>query len=290
MIEDRDAFLPALRIVKRWARQRGVYGFNFGYLNGISLIIMLLKVEQYLRFEHHHFGKTSKAQPLSLEDSPKPRLQSHDALVGAKVSDYVLKFFEVFKGWDYTKPIFVHSLNTFEADLDMEQDAHKSAIPVLQPLGTQKCTTFGTTVSARNKFVDELQRAHDIFTTILHYEDIANLLKLKSGPGKVQDPETSLSKSPERDDCRDFGTPDTYHTDAETPTSLLPIEHLTWANLFEKERFFFNHDVYLEVKVFTLKTASAEQDSCMHKTLRGRIESKFKQLLQGLQADISHLV
>lgn len=57
MVQDKDAFLPALRIVKKWAKQRGVYGFNFGYLNGISLIIMMLKAEQYLLFERIHTPK-----------------------------------------------------------------------------------------------------------------------------------------------------------------------------------------------------------------------------------------
>jgi poly(A) polymerase Pap1 len=43
MIEDKKCFSMALRIVKLWAKSRGVYGFNFGYLNGISLVIMLIK-------------------------------------------------------------------------------------------------------------------------------------------------------------------------------------------------------------------------------------------------------
>lgn len=43
MIKDKEAFSWALRIIKIWAKKRGIYGFNFGYLNGISLIIMLVK-------------------------------------------------------------------------------------------------------------------------------------------------------------------------------------------------------------------------------------------------------
>ena len=44
MIPNKSTFSMALKIIKTWAKRRGIYGFNFGYLNGISLVIMLLKV------------------------------------------------------------------------------------------------------------------------------------------------------------------------------------------------------------------------------------------------------
>ncbi len=45
MIEDNlQEFSLALRIIKKWAKKRGIYGFNLGYLNGISIVIMLIKV------------------------------------------------------------------------------------------------------------------------------------------------------------------------------------------------------------------------------------------------------
>ena len=44
MIRDKEAFSWTLKIIKTWAKRRGIYGFNFGYLNGISIIIMLAKV------------------------------------------------------------------------------------------------------------------------------------------------------------------------------------------------------------------------------------------------------
>jgi poly(A) polymerase Pap1 len=49
MIEYKDVFTYSLRIIKAWAKRRGIYGFNFGYLNGISLVIMLLKAQSYLK-------------------------------------------------------------------------------------------------------------------------------------------------------------------------------------------------------------------------------------------------
>jgi poly(A) polymerase Pap1 len=38
----------ALKIIKFWAKERGIYSSNFGYLNGITLTIMLAYVERIL--------------------------------------------------------------------------------------------------------------------------------------------------------------------------------------------------------------------------------------------------
>ena len=48
MINDKEAFSWSLLIIKTWTKQRGIYGFNFGYLNGISLVIMLVKAHTTL--------------------------------------------------------------------------------------------------------------------------------------------------------------------------------------------------------------------------------------------------
>ncbi len=47
LIDEKDGFSLALKIIKLWAKRRGIYGFNFGYLNGISLVIMLIKAMKY---------------------------------------------------------------------------------------------------------------------------------------------------------------------------------------------------------------------------------------------------
>ncbi len=47
-IKDKEAFSWSLKIIKAIAKRRGIYGFNYGYLNGISLIIMLVKAEMML--------------------------------------------------------------------------------------------------------------------------------------------------------------------------------------------------------------------------------------------------
>jgi poly(A) polymerase Pap1 len=42
-------FSEATKIVKFWAKRRAIYSFNFGYLNGISIMIMVAKTMQVMQ-------------------------------------------------------------------------------------------------------------------------------------------------------------------------------------------------------------------------------------------------
>ena len=44
-IQDLDpvAFSWAIKLIKHWAKVRGIYGYNNGYFNGVTLIIMMVK-------------------------------------------------------------------------------------------------------------------------------------------------------------------------------------------------------------------------------------------------------
>ena len=75
-IEYKQAFGHSLKIIKLWAKRRGLYGFNFGYLNGISLTIMLIKALQYLARDSQKLGiKKSANQSLATQrDLIEPKL------------------------------------------------------------------------------------------------------------------------------------------------------------------------------------------------------------------------
>lgn len=166
MIEDRDTFTWALRILKQWARNRGIYGFNFGYLNGISLVIMLIKAQQYLTQDYQQQQTTLtklkevKQFPKLDQTMPETPLQSficnkdnkpslEQKCCPTKVSELLLKFFELFASWNFNYgPIFIHQTSTHEIDYDMQDEARKSAFAVLTPLKPYQCTTIGTTKSA----------------------------------------------------------------------------------------------------------------------------------------------
>lgn len=124
MITDHEAFKWSLRIVKQWARNRGIYGFNFGYLNGISLVIMLIKVQQHLAL-----AALEKTMPETPTSSFVDKLEP----LKTRVNDLVQCFFLLFADWDFeNSPIFIHQ--TQDQDLDMLDESQKSAFPVLTPV------------------------------------------------------------------------------------------------------------------------------------------------------------
>ena len=99
-IKDHEGFSWALKIIKSWAKKRGIYGYNFGYLNGISLIIMIAKIEKLMRLE-----KTEEV--LNLEAAlnsnfckgqvPIELLRiGVDRKLDERVHELVSKFFEVY--------------------------------------------------------------------------------------------------------------------------------------------------------------------------------------------------
>ena len=48
-ISNKEVFSFTLRILKAWAKARGIYSANFGYLNGITITIMLALVDDRLK-------------------------------------------------------------------------------------------------------------------------------------------------------------------------------------------------------------------------------------------------
>jgi poly(A) polymerase Pap1 len=73
-------FSEATKIIKCWAKRRAIYSFNFGYLNGISIMIMVAKTIHVMHLE----------RTLMLDDA-KTLIQ----LV-------VERFFSLFEAWPWT--------------------------------------------------------------------------------------------------------------------------------------------------------------------------------------------
>jgi len=158
MIPDHDAFRWSLRIVKQWARNRGIYGFNFGYLNGISLVIMVIKAQQ-------HLSRAAKAAlDNTMPETPTESFAERQEPLQNRVNDLLQCFFHLFADWSFeNSPIYIHQPH--DQDLDMLEESQKSAFPVLTPVRPFQCTTFGTTASACLKIQEEFKRARDIQLT-----------------------------------------------------------------------------------------------------------------------------
>lgn len=99
-IHDKETFSWSLKIVKTIAKQRGIYGFNYGYLNGISLIIMLVKAEMMLK-EQLISRSLPRLESLTLNEG------SNDKTLNERVQDLVFFFFEIYSTWDFRDPIMI---------------------------------------------------------------------------------------------------------------------------------------------------------------------------------------
>lgn len=97
LVPDIETFCSTLRVIKYWARQRGLYSNMLGFLGGINFAILVAQICQlYIR-----------ACPFTL----------------------VQKFFEVFSMWQWPNPVMLRS---FE-DLQM-QDTEGRPLPVWNSL------------------------------------------------------------------------------------------------------------------------------------------------------------
>jgi poly(A) polymerase Pap1 len=145
-------------------------------------------------------------------------------------------FFELFSTWDYAKPILIHKINHWEADHDLYDESMKSYLPILTPMRPPQCTTFGTTLCARNKIVDELQRAHDICRTVRNKRELKSLaLQL----GKRGDETNEESKG------NNSGAT-SVEEEGDKASTIFSFNDVTWTDLFEPEVFFLNHKIFLE--------------------------------------------
>jgi poly(A) polymerase Pap1 len=59
---NKEVFSFTLRILKAWAKARGIYSANFGYLNGITITIMLAKVEDIIKGQAKPEIKAEKSE------------------------------------------------------------------------------------------------------------------------------------------------------------------------------------------------------------------------------------
>jgi poly(A) polymerase Pap1 len=73
-------FSEATKIIKCWAKRKAIYHFNFGFLNGISIMIMVAKVMHLMHCEN----------ALRLDD------------IKALMQVVVERFFATYTNWPWT--------------------------------------------------------------------------------------------------------------------------------------------------------------------------------------------
>ncbi|CAO3670814.1 unnamed protein product [Umbelopsis ramanniana] len=133
--QDRDVLSSALRCIKYWAINRGIYGKPMGYLNGGTWTLLLCKT--YLsshRNEH-------------------------------TVSQLLLDFFNHWSHWEWPKPVLLDQLHDHDGQrIEFEQlpEFQNNLMPILTPCYPYKSGNPYATQYSKKVLQRELQRAFTI--------------------------------------------------------------------------------------------------------------------------------
>lgn len=135
-------FSEATRIIKCWAKRRAIYHFNFGFLNGISIMIMVAKVMHLMH----------KENAIQLDN------------VKVLIQNVVERFFAVYTNWPWTstdvqaRSIYLPAVSSISEFPWMTLSNY--VMPIVCPYPPYKCTTVQMTNSSLAKIVSELTLAH----------------------------------------------------------------------------------------------------------------------------------
>eukprot|EP00347_Sterkiella_histriomuscorum_P023564 403334159 len=234
-IKDKEAFGWGLKIIKAWAKKKGLYGFNFGYLNGISLIIMLGKVDKMIRRERFQSDYCDDTLSRNVNNQlsftiPNRTLKSNNKIED-RVCELVTKFFEVYSKWDSKQPIFFQDNNSWSMDQDLYSVCLKEVFPIVTPERPYKCTTHQINTSSLNHIMEQLQTAQNLCILIQKRQLILDLVKYQN--------DNAFDK---------FGNPkkDNYNL-----SILKEFGQVTWKDLFNPYQFFTQHTIFLQIEVMT---------------------------------------
>ncbi|XP_053696868.1 poly(A) polymerase type 3-like [Sabethes cyaneus] len=129
LVPDIDSFRLALRVIKLWAKSRGIYSSLMGYLGGISWTILL--------------ARTCQLHP------------------NATAATLVHNFFLVFSGWDWSQLVRLKQVGT------VVSIKRSSLMPIITPVDPQENTAFKVSRSARQMIIDELHRGKQVTDEIM---------------------------------------------------------------------------------------------------------------------------
>ena len=134
-VKNKEAFKCALRMIKLWAKNRGIYSNAMGYLGGVSWAILV--------------ARTCQLYP------------------NACASTIVHKFFRVLTKWEWPNPIMLRvfednalKMQVWDARLNEQDAMHK--MPIITPAFPEQNTTYNVRKSTLSVMQDEFDRAFKI--------------------------------------------------------------------------------------------------------------------------------
>ena len=135
LVPNEASFRLALRAIKLWAKNRGVYSNKLGFLGGVSWAILVAKVCQL-------YPKKSAASLLGL-------------------------FFGVFLKWDWKKPVHLNQLQTAPGPMGGRKLNMHGQMPIITPAMPQQNSTYNVTQSTFYQMREEFSLAKDTVAEII---------------------------------------------------------------------------------------------------------------------------
>ncbi|KAL5463445.1 hypothetical protein EMCRGX_G032340 [Ephydatia muelleri] len=155
LVPNQESFRYALRAIKLWAKNRGIYSNVLGYLGGVSWAILV--------------ARTSQLYP------------------NAVASTIVQKFFFVFERWDWRTPVLLKKMDedvlglnhpVWDPRINPSDASH--LMPIITPAYPQQNSTFNVTVSTRSIMIKEFKRGLEVCEDIVAgrkgWDDLFELL------------------------------------------------------------------------------------------------------------------
>ena len=176
-------------LIKMWAKQKGIYNYNLGYLNGISIMILVVRSMQIFYSQH------------SLKVIEHQIINHFDKLVQVVIEN----FFHTFSEWPWEANDFrcravtlidieqymlksemrssgsFSEMQTQEVIQSQQILAHLAQLPILSPFPPFKCTTSQMTSACKNKILKEIAIARQhIWLAHSNYNQFEVELSLQS--------------------------------------------------------------------------------------------------------------
>ena len=163
---DPVAFSWAIKLIKLWAKSRGIYGYNYGYLNGVSLIIMMIKATK-IQIENRRQGNDlDKQHWCSSMDCSQSYLEQ-------RATQIVYDFFKTYAFWNFENEVICLNENADIGDLYYTEKTNKVDMFVFTPEEPYKCTTANIMGgSSIKKIKAEIERGFNYFKTWLNHKTL----------------------------------------------------------------------------------------------------------------------
>ncbi|KAM9599646.1 poly(A) polymerase gamma-like [Morphnus guianensis] len=140
LVPNKENFRLTLRAIKLWAKRRGIYSSVLGFLGGVSCAVLV--------------ARTCQLYPNAL------------------ASTLVNKFFLVFSGWEWPKPVLLKqqeesNLNLPVWDPRVNPSDRYHVMPIITPAYPQQNSTYNVSTSTRAVMVEEFKHGLAVTNEIL---------------------------------------------------------------------------------------------------------------------------